>query len=86
MAVWYPEACRWLGLEHRILIREYRNLIERAIQMVKDRTEAFDDHFPCRRRSCRLSHIQNWLTLSNLHKQPEHHTLITLIKEVITLK
>jgi hypothetical protein len=27
-----------------------KNLMERFVQQIKDRTECFDDHFPCRRR------------------------------------
>jgi putative transposase len=28
---------------------ELKNLMERFIQQIKDRTECFDDHFPCRK-------------------------------------
>ena len=34
------------------------NLIERTIQYIKDRTEYFDDYFPCRKSKCKLQHIQ----------------------------
>jgi putative transposase len=34
---WYPEACRWLRLEHRVYPTPEKNLIERFIQRVKDR-------------------------------------------------
>ncbi|MEM2485592.1 MAG: DDE-type integrase/transposase/recombinase [Candidatus Caldarchaeum sp.] len=52
-APWYDEACLRLGLEHR----RYRfgewlfQAMERAVQMLKDRAESFDDHFPCRSKS-----------------------------------
>ena len=38
---------------------------ERTIQYVKDRTESFDDYFPCRseRRRCKLEHILNWFKM-----------------------
>ncbi len=85
-ATWYPEACRSLSLEHRLLNGEYRSLIERAVQTVKDRTENFDDNYPCGKRGCSLDHVKNWLKLLNLHKQPEYLKLIGLIKEVISLK
>ncbi|MBS7635426.1 hypothetical protein KEJ34_08120, partial [Candidatus Bathyarchaeota archaeon] len=62
-----PEACKALSLEHRLLNDEYRSLIERAIQAFKDRTEAFDDNHPWRRRGCNLNHVKNWLRLFNLH-------------------
>jgi hypothetical protein len=33
-------------------------LIERAIEYVKDRTESFDDHYPCmKKEACNLSHV-----------------------------
>ncbi len=85
-AAWYPEACKALSLEHRLLNDEYKSLIERAIQAVKDRTEAFDDNHPCRRRGCNLNHVKNRLRLFNLHQQPEYQKLITQLKEAISLK
>jgi len=42
-ANWYPDACRSLGLEHRIYDCLSGNLMERFVQYVKDRTECFDD-------------------------------------------
>jgi putative transposase len=36
-ALWYPEACRSLGLEHRIHSQYEKNIVERAIQYLKDR-------------------------------------------------
>ncbi len=36
---------------------------ERTIQYIKDRTESFDDYFPCRLKNCKLKHIQHWLNL-----------------------
>ena len=35
--------------------------MERFVQFVKDRTEGFDDYFPCRRVRCRLEHVEGWL-------------------------
>jgi hypothetical protein len=39
--------------------------MESTIQYVKDRTESFDDYFPCRseRRRCKLEHILNWFKM-----------------------
>ncbi|MFP3317559.1 MAG: hypothetical protein RXN79_04130 [Candidatus Nanopusillus sp.] len=45
-AGWCADACRWAGAEHIVYDRPLRNLMERMIQYVKDRTEAFDDPFP----------------------------------------
>jgi putative transposase len=66
-AKWYDEACRWLRLPHRNYPVEEKNLIERFIQKIKDRTECFDDLFPCRREGCDRSHVWNWLNLFVAH-------------------
>src|SRR5215211_7895921 len=47
-ALWYNEACRWLRLKHIIYGTNFKNIMERFIQQIKDRTECFDDHFPCK--------------------------------------
>ncbi|MEP0825664.1 MAG: hypothetical protein HRF40_09270 [Nitrososphaera sp.] len=38
-ARWYNEACRWLRLRHYVYGTELKNLMERFIQQVKDRTQ-----------------------------------------------
>lgn len=60
---WYPDACASLGLEHRIHSAYERSLIERMNQRIKDRTEGFDDYYPCRKEGCDLSHVRRWLYL-----------------------
>ena len=61
---WYPQACRYLKLRHHhIHSSREKSLIERTIQYVKDRTECFDDYFPCRLRNCKLEHVKNWMNL-----------------------
>jgi len=40
---WYPEACNSLRLKHILYTPFEKNIIERAIEYIKDRTEAFDD-------------------------------------------
>ena len=60
---WYPMACRFLGLEHHIHSPYEKSLIERTMQYIKDRTECFDDYFPCRVKNCKLKHVKNWLNL-----------------------
>lgn len=63
-ASWYPEACRALGLEHRLHTPLEKGLVERAMEYVKDRTEGFDDYYPCRKGvGCRLEHVTNLLSL-----------------------
>ncbi len=60
---WYPEACRALGLEHRLHSPYEKSLIERANQYLKDRVEEFDDYYPCKKKECDLKHVWNWLNL-----------------------
>jgi hypothetical protein len=44
------------------------NIMERFMQYLKDRTECFDDHFPCRRKpDCDRQHVWNWLRLFMLY-------------------
>jgi putative transposase len=46
---------------------ELKNIMERFIQYIKDRTEFFDDHFPCRKPDWNMQHVWNWLKLFVLH-------------------
>jgi putative transposase len=61
---WYPQACKFLKLDHHFHSPYRKSIIERTIQFVKDRTESFDDYFPCRKKSnCKLEHILNWFNM-----------------------
>jgi putative transposase len=60
---WYPQACRFLKLDRHLHSPFEKSLIERTMQYIKDRTESFDDCFPCRVKDCKLKHISNWLNL-----------------------
>lgn len=60
---WYPQACRFLKLNHHLHSSFEKSIIERTIQYIKDRTEGFDDYFPCKRKKCKLKHIRNWIKL-----------------------
>jgi putative transposase len=60
---WYPQACQFLKLNHHIHSPYEKSIIERTIQYIKDRTECFDDYFPCRKKNCKLKHVQKWLNL-----------------------
>jgi transposase-like protein len=65
-ALWYNTACRrWLRLKHDVYGTELKNLMERFIQYLKDRTdECSDDHFSCMKEGCdRQQHVWNWLKL-----------------------
>jgi len=66
-AQWYNDACRWLRMPHYVYGTEWKNLMERFIQHIKDRTECFDDHFPCRKIDCDRHHVWNWLKLFLLY-------------------
>ena len=60
---WYPQACEFLKIQHHLHSPYEKSIIERAIQYLKDRTESFDDYFPCCKANCRLKHIANLLNL-----------------------
>jgi len=60
---WYPEACKVLGLRHYLHSPYEKSIVERVNQYFKDRTECFDDYYPCNRKSnCDLKHTYNWLS------------------------
>jgi putative transposase len=60
---WYPQACQFLKLGHHVHTSFEKSIIERTMQYIKDRTECFDDYFPCRKKKCKLKHVQQWLNL-----------------------
>ena len=61
---WYPpQACKFLKLFHHIHPHYEKNIIERTMQYIKDRTENFDDYFPCKKNKCKLNHIRQWFKL-----------------------
>ena len=63
-AHWYNDACRWLRLKHIVYRTELKNIMERFIQQIKDRTECFDDYFPSKKdNDCKQKHVMNWLGL-----------------------
>jgi putative transposase len=60
---WYPQAYKFLEVEHHIHSSFEKSIIERTIQYIKDRTEGFDDYFPCKRKKYKLKHVINWFNL-----------------------
>jgi putative transposase len=52
-----------LKLNHHLHSHYKKSLIERTMQYIKDRTENFDDYFPCKTNKCKLNHIRQWLKL-----------------------
>ena len=64
VGTWYlSQACRFLKLRHHIHSYYERSIIERTIQYIKDRTECFDDYFPCQKDNCTLERVRNWFNL-----------------------
>ena len=64
---WYPQACEFIKIDHHIHSSLEKSLIERTVQYIKDRTECFDDYFPCRKQNCKLEHIKKWLKVYAYH-------------------
>ena len=60
---WYPQACGFLKVDHHLHSPFEKSIIERTMQYIKDRTECFDDYFPCRKAKCKLKHVINGLNL-----------------------
>ena len=60
---WYPQACKYLKLKHHLHSSYEKSIIERTMQYIKDRTEGFDDYFPCRKKKCKLKHVKQWFKL-----------------------
>ena len=62
---WYPQVCNFLNLKHRLHSPFEKSLIERVMQYFKDRTECFDDCYPCNnnKQNCDLQHVYNWIKL-----------------------
>ena len=63
VGTWYPGACKFLNLHHHIHSAFEKSIIERTMQCIKDRTECFDDYFPCKKNKCKLKHVKQWLKL-----------------------
>ena len=62
---WYShQPCIILKLRHHLYSLFKKNIIERTILYIKDRTQIFDNYFPCRERNnCKLNHVKKWLNL-----------------------
>ena len=62
---WYPQACTFLHLKHRLHSHLEKSLIERVVQYFKDRIESFGDYYPCnsKRRDCVNGHVYNLIEL-----------------------
>jgi putative transposase len=86
-AEWYSLACESMNLKHHVYLHGswLWEATERAVQYLKDRTESFDDLFPCRSigRKCGFKHIQNWMNMFFLHHQPLYQSFIKAIKMIL---
>ncbi len=60
---WYPQACKFLNLNHHIHSSFEKSIIERTMQYIKDRMEIFDDYYPCKKNKCKLDHVKQWFNL-----------------------
>jgi putative transposase len=63
---WYPQASIFTFETSFTFFFREKSLIERVMQYFKDRTESFDDYYPCiinQKRNCDLTHVYNWLKL-----------------------
>jgi putative transposase len=86
-ADWYKLGCESMNLKHHIYLHGswLWEVMERSVQRLKDRTESFDDLFPCRNngKKCRFAHINNWINMFWLHHQPMYQSFIKAIKSVL---
>ena len=46
---------------HSLLAKKEKSPTGRAMQYIKDKTESFDEYFPCRLKNCKLKHVKNWI-------------------------
>jgi putative transposase len=59
---WYPEACISVGLQHRLHSSYEKSIVERTIEYLKVRTEAFDDYYRCMIDGvCKIRHDYKFL-------------------------
>jgi putative transposase len=58
---WYHEACNVLRLKHYLHSPFEKSLMERVNQYFEDRTENFDDYYPCMQHEYNLFHVHNWI-------------------------
>ena len=59
----YSEGCSYLGLKHLLHSLFAKSIVERTIKYLKDRSEGFDDYYPCVKSVlCNFKHVHKWLT------------------------
>ena len=87
---WYPQACHFFHLKHMLHSPLEKSLIERMMQYFKDRTECFDDYYPCwQKGECNLFHVHNliqfFVSMYNDTIANKNEFVIQLQTEVINL-
>jgi hypothetical protein len=60
-----PQACRFLKIKHCLHSSYEKTIIERTIQSIKDRTENFDDYFPCTKVNANCNILEIGLTTAD---------------------
>ena len=61
-----------------------KNIIERVVQSLKNRTEGFDDYYPCVKEECELEHIYKWTGLFVfMYNTVRAHIKFTLLTHLI---
>ena len=86
VGTWYPpQACNFLHLKHRLHSPLEKSMIERVMEYFKDRTESFDDYYPCtKNNNCDLEHVYNWIRLFiYLYNSKIRNNIIFKIGEVV---
>jgi putative transposase len=59
-------------------------IIERAIQCFKDRTENFDDYYPCKHLGCDVNHVYNWTGLfASMHNAAIRHIKFSMLVRLL---
>jgi putative transposase len=85
---WYhPQARATLALKHRLHSTFEKSIVERSIEYVKkDRTESFDDYYPCIKKECNLLHVYQWmmiLFMFMMYNAVKSHLKFSIINELI---
>ena len=83
----YAHSMKYGFINSAIICRFEKSIIQRAIEYVKDRTEVFDDYYPCRKSivvDCNIVHVYRWITLFIfLHNLSKSQSEINILKFLI---
>jgi putative transposase len=64
----YHQVSHFLKLKYHLHSSFEKSIIKRTIQYIKDRTENFDDYFPCKRKKnkCKLNQVKHLCKISSI--------------------